>query len=125
MFMWNQPQFVGIISRPKLHGGGKHVGVLLPDGLVWHMTPDGAEKLDLSGFAHGHRVTRETPVQPDRYLQVQHRADQSVGRVKPYDLLTRNCEHAAHWVIGDEPKSPQVVKALAFAALVGLAAFAG
>ena len=35
-------RFVGLISRPKLSGAGRHAGVLLPDGRVAHMTPEGA-----------------------------------------------------------------------------------
>ena len=29
----------------------------------------------------------------------------------PYDLWNRNCEHYATWLMGEEPKSPQVTGA--------------
>lgn len=124
MFMRNQSRFVGAISRPKLHGVGTHAGALLPDGRVAHMTQDGAEIVSLATFAQNQPVRFEKTAAPELHSQLQQRAFLSAGRTKPYDLLTKNCEHYASWLLGEEPKSPQVVAAV-IACIVGALAFAG
>lgn len=124
MFIWNQSGFVGAISRPKLHGVGIHVGALLPDGRVAHMTPDGAEIVSLAAFAENRPVRFEKPAAPESHPQLQQRAYRSAGRTKPYDLVTRNCEHYVSWLLGEEPRSPQVATAV-IACLIGLVAVAG
>lgn len=124
MFIWNRPAFVGLISRPKLHGGGKHAGVMLPDGRVAHMTPDGAAIVSFADFAQGRPVAFDKPAPRERHLQMHQRAHLSAGRTAPYDLLTRNCEHYATWLMCEEPRSPQV--ALAFVVgVLGMLALAG
>lgn len=47
------------ISRPKLNGFGSHEGVLLPSGLVVHLTQDrGICLVSMAEFAQGHKATR-------------------------------------------------------------------
>jgi hypothetical protein len=108
MFAPSTTPFVGLVSRPKLTGAGRHAGVMLPDGQVAHMTPGGAAVVSFEEFAQGHEVKAEKAAPRSSHWQLQWRAHQSVGRTPTYDLLNRNCEHYATWLIGDEPQSPQV-----------------
>lgn len=124
MFMWNQPAFVGGISRPKLSGGGRHAGALLPDGRVAHMTPAGAEIVSFADFAQNLPVRLEKAAAPSCHSQLQQRAYMSVGRSKPYDVLTQNCEHYVSWLLGEKPTSPQVFGAVV-ASIIALVAVAG
>jgi len=121
---WHEPGFIGGISRPKLNGVGTHAGALLPDGRVAHMTPAGAEIVSLGTFAQNLPVRLEKAAASSLHSQLQQRAYLSAGRTKPYDLLTRNCEHYVSWLLGEEPSSPQVGGAL-IACIVGLIAVAG
>lgn len=111
MSLQQPPRFVGLVSRVKLSGAGRHVGVLLPDGQVAHMTPDGAAIVTLNEYAQGRPVQFDKPAPVECHHQLHWRAHQSVGRMPPYDLWNRNCEHYATWLMGEEPKSPQVTGA--------------
>lgn len=108
----NQYNFVGTISRRKLVGGGRHAGVLLPNGMVAHMTQEGAVIVTFGEFAQGLQVSFDKPAPPVRHHQILWRAQQSAGRMPPYDLLNRNCEHYATFLMGEEPKSQQVTAAV-------------
>ncbi len=121
MQLTTQRPFVGLISRPKLSGLGQHSGVLLPNGFVAHMTPNGAAIVTYAEFSHGLSVRLEKAVPPQSHQQVQWRAYQAIGRVQPYDLINRNCEHFATWLMGDVPTSPQVI-AVAVISILGFAA---
>lgn len=116
--------FIGAISRRKLAGGGRHAGVLLPDGMVAHMTQEGAVIVTFSEFAQGLPVAFDKPAAPDRYRQILWRARQSAGRMPPYDLLNRNCEHYATFLMGEEPKSQQVTAAVVVG-IIGAVLFLG
>ena len=84
------------------------------------MTPTGAEVLSLADFARGRPVEQKIAASPEAYRHIEWRAFQSVGRTAPYDVVTRNCEHYASWLMGQKPESPQVATlamlALAYAA---------
>lgn len=104
--------FVGQISRPKMTGVGTHAGVLLPSGVVAHMTPEGSGIVSFTEFAQGKPVRAEKAAPPATHHQIEWRARQTLGRTLPYDLLNRNCEHYAGFVMGQKPDSPQVIAAL-------------
>ena len=108
----NQYNFVGTISRRKLVGGGRLAGALLPNGLVAHMTQEGAVIVSFDEYAQGLPVSADKAAPPERYHQILWRAQQSAGRMPPYDLLNRNCEHYATFLMGEEPKSQQVAAAV-------------
>jgi Lecithin retinol acyltransferase len=112
MYLQQPTRFVGLISRSKLSDAGRHAGVLLPDGKVAHMTPEGATIVTFNDFAQGRSVQLDKAAPVDFHHQLHWRAHQSVGRMPPYDLLNRNCEHYATWLMGEEPKSPQVTGAV-------------
>ena len=112
MFICKSPEFVGMISRQKLNGFGRHVGVMLPNGLVAHMTVAGVEIVSLGDFKQGRAVSFDKRAPVERHHQMLQRAYMSVGRTGSYDLLIRNCEHFANWVMCDEPHSPQIGFAL-------------
>ena len=101
-------RFVGFISRPKLSGGGRHAGVLLPNGSVAHMTPEGAAIVSVEAFRQGRDIRFDKAAPVECHHQIYWRAHQSVSRMSPYDLWNRNCEHYATWLMGEKPQSPQV-----------------
>ena len=109
--------FVGRISRPKVTGAGTHAGVLLPNGAVAHMTPAGAGIVSFTEFAQGKPVRAEAAADASAHHQIQWRAHQTLGRTLPYDLLNRNCEHYASFVMGQKPDSPQVTAVLLLSVL--------
>jgi len=104
--------FVGRISRPKMAGPGTHAGVLLPSGCVAHLTPAGPCIVSLAEFAQGKPVRAEEGADLSALHQIEWRARFTLGRTRPYDLLNRNCEHYASYVMGKKPASPQVAGAL-------------
>lgn len=114
--------FVGLISRPKLSGIGRHAGVLLPTGHVAHMTPDGQAIVTLTEFAQGRPITYEKEAPLHRHQQIQWHALQSIGGTSKYDLLNRNCEHYATWLLGEKPQSAQVTVVAALTLIGVLAA---
>ena len=106
-------RFVGLISRPKLSGAGRHAGVLLPDGRVAHMTaPESAAIVGFEDFALGCPIKFDKAAPVECHHQLLWCAQQSAGRLPPYDLWNRNCEHYATWLMGEEPQSPQVTGAV-------------
>jgi hypothetical protein len=109
--------FVGRISRPKMTGAGTHAGVLLPSGAVAHLTPDGASIVSFAEFAQGRPVRAEKAADRSMHHQIEWRARLTLGRTRPYDLLNRNCEHYAGFVMGQKPDSPQVIAALLLSVL--------
>lgn len=126
MYAMRQRNFVGLVWRLKLDGRiGRHYGVLLPSGHVAHLSPHGVVAIvSLAEFAQRLAVTLEKAAPDDRHLQIQWRAQQSVGRVLPYDLWTQNCQHYATWVIGEKPESSQVNAAVCLLLLGTLALLA-
>lgn len=118
MYQQTQFGFVGHVSRPKLAGPGTHAGVMLPDGRIAHMQQTGVCIVSLAEFSQAREVTFGKAVPADRHHQVQWRAQMSLGSTSPYDLLNRNCEHYASWLMDGKSESPQV-NALVFFALVG------
>lgn len=117
-FRNRQPGFVGLISRPKLAGPGRHAGVLLPDGRVAHKGASGTAIVSLEEFKQGLEIQYGVPVPAALHMQVLHRARESIGRTPPYHVLNRNCEHYATWLLTGKAESPQV-NGLMFLALLG------
>lgn len=103
-----RPAWVGIITRPKLSGIGRHAGVLLPNGCVAHLTPDGVAIVTMADFAQGLPIRFGHAVPAALHWQVEQRAYASVGRGPDYHLTQFNCEVYAAWLVGDKPHSPQV-----------------
>ena len=111
MYVHPPARFVGLISRAKLSGAGRHAGVLLPDGRVAHLTPEGAAIVTFNDFAQGRSIQLDKAAPAECHHQLHWRAHQSVGRMPPYDLWNRNCEHYATWLMGEKPQSAQVTGA--------------
>jgi hypothetical protein len=114
------PVWVGIISRPKLAGIGRHAGVLLPSGRVAHMTSSGVVIVPLADFMQGLPLSFDHAVPAALHWWVEQRAYASVGRMPDYHLARFNCEVYATWLVGDRPRSPQVQ---ALVVVTGLLAF--
>lgn len=109
---------VRIVARPKLSGVGEHWGVQLPDGNVAHLTPDGEQIVNFQQFALDRTVREVRRAAPEAHGAVVRRAAMSVRDPSQYRLLDRNCETYATWLMGEEPRSPQVQGAV----LLGLVA---
>lgn len=108
MFGWNSP--IRVISRPKLTGLGRHVGVYFNDGYVAHSTPErGAHVSTLVEFAQGRVVQTERVVPESLRQEAVSRLSQIQSNKIPYHLTHRNCEVVANWLVGGKPESPQVL----------------
>lgn len=108
------------ISRPKLHGFGSHEGVLLPSGLVVHLTQDRGMCLEsLAEFAQGHKITILFELPAEFHASAMRRLSALLQESKPYDLILNNCEMFARQAVLQKPESPQVLFWLIFTA-VGL-----
>lgn len=76
------------------------------------MTPKGAAIVGFEDFALGRPIKFDKAAAVECHHQLLWRAQQSAGRMPPYDLWNRNCEHYATWLMGEEPQSPQVTGAV-------------
>lgn len=124
MYWLNRP--MAIIKRPKLSGLGEHVGVLQPDGSVFHTTDrKGPEIVPFSQFAAGKPVQVVEHIVPQEYINALTRIQFELFRQQPYDVISNNCEIVASRVAGKQEESPQVRFWMALAALAGFAALAG
>lgn len=122
MYWPNGP--MAIIKRPKLSGLGEHVGVLQPDGTVFHITNGkGAEVVSFSQFAAGKSVQIVEQIARNDYPNTLTRIQFELLRQQPYDAILNNCEIVASRVAGKPAQSPQVKFWMTLAALSGLLAF--
>lgn len=121
MYWLNGP--MAIIKRPKLSGLGEHVGVLQPDGNVFHTSSgQGAEVVSLNQFAAGRPVQVVEQIAVNEYPGALTRIQFELLRQQPYDALTNNCEIVASRVVGKPAQSPQVKFWMTLVALTGLLA---
>lgn len=112
---------MAIIKRPKLSGLGEHVGVLQPDGTVFHTTHGrGPEVVSLRQFAAGKPVQVIEQIVASAHPETLMRIQFELSRQRPYDALTNNCEIVASRVAGKPAQSPQVRFWVTLAALAGL-----
>jgi len=117
----NRP--MAIIKRPKLSGLGEHVGVLQPDGNVFHTTHStGPEIVTLDQFAAGKCVQVVEQIAQNDYASTLMRIQFELWQHQPYDPITNNCEVVASRVAGKPAESPQVKFWLLLGALTGLLA---
>lgn len=97
------------ISRPKLNGFGSHEGVLLPTGLVVHLTQErGVCLVSFAEFAHGHQVSVRFELPATLHELAMQRLSVLLQERKPYDLILNNCEMFARQAVLQKPESPQV-----------------
>ncbi len=108
MVFWNSP--IRVISRPKLTGIGRHVGVYFNDGCVAHATPDrGAHISSLAEFAQGRPVKIDRDVPEEFRDEILRRLSLLQQNRLPYHPTDQNCEVIANWLVGAKPESPQVL----------------
>lgn len=108
------------ISRPKLNDFGSHEGVVLPSGLVVHLTQDrGICLVSRAEFAQGHKITIHFELPVELHAPAIRRLSVLLQENKPYDLVLNNCEMFARQAILQKPESPQVLFWLIFT-VVGL-----
>lgn len=111
------PAIGDLLIRPKALGIFDHVGVLVGPNTVLQNTPAKGEHLaPVPEFAAGQPIkVLPTGANPSGVIA---RARRVLSNAKPYDPISRNCEHTASEVIRGYAKSPQVLFFLAFAAIV-------
>lgn len=110
-----------ILSRKKLLGLAKHVGVQLPSGAVAHLHPTtGVTVSSLADFAAGEQVSREREISPHVVPQLLSRLKRANSERRPYDPIAWNCEHFVNWLVDDSVKSPQALAWIIVGGLVGL-----
>lgn len=98
------------ISRPKLKGLGSHEGVLLPSGMVLHLTQErGICLVTQQDFAQGHVLKFELELPPERHPEAMLRLNTLLWENRPYDLILNNCEMFARRAVLQPPESPQVI----------------
>jgi hypothetical protein len=112
-----------IIARVKA-GVAEHVGVITAPNVVLHNTPArGEHESTLAEFAAGQTITIKGRVRD--VMTFMNRVWRKRQNLRPYDLVSNNCEHTISALTSDEPSSPQLrawgivaVVAIAFAALM-------
>lgn len=103
-----RPRWVGIISRPKLSGVGRQVGVILPDGCVAQLIPSEVGLASLDEFSQGWQITYDKGAPVEYRLQILWRAYESVGRMPACHAASFNCECYTRLLMGEKPESSQV-----------------
>lgn len=109
-----------VVSRRK--GFVMHRGIALGDGRVLHNTPFRGEHISSEAeFRAGQRmyVTRLDRAQRERAL----RHAESEAGLRPYSLVSNNCEHTVSRAIHGEAESPQL-RAWVGALAAGITLFA-
>lgn len=111
---------MAIVKRQKLSGLGEHVGVLQPDGNVFHTSNGkGPEIVSLNQFSAGKVVHVVEQLALNEYPHTLMRIQFELLRQQPYDPITNNCEIVASRVAGKPGQSPQVKFWMMLAALTG------
>lgn len=113
--MFHQPPT--LVSRRKLVVL-RHVGLLLPSGLVAHCTPTRGEHVStIEEFAAGQDVRIDREVPPEQHAPTLQRVARAIAAPRTYNLVTNNCEVFAKRLAGDRPESPQFLGVLLFGAV--------
>ncbi|PTY07970.1 hypothetical protein DB347_07050 [Opitutaceae bacterium EW11] len=95
-----------IIARTKA-GVAEHVGVVTAPNLVLHNTPTrGEHESSLAEFAAGSPVTIKGRVRD--MISFMHRVWRKRQNLRPYDLVSNNCEHTISALTDEQPSSPQL-----------------
>lgn len=89
-----------------------HLGIYMGNSLVLHNSPVVGERCSsVQEYAAGQQIWAWRPESADR-AEILRRAWDIVRNPKPYDHLTRNCEHTVFEAVEGEAKSPTVKKLL-------------
>ena len=107
--------FNQLVAGDVLHrwkDGVWHLGIFMGDGTVLHNSPgEGERRTSLRIYAAGQQIWAWQPESAGR-AEIMRRAWDIVRNPKPYDHLTRNCEHTVFEAVKGEAKSPTVRKVL-------------
>jgi hypothetical protein len=115
---------MAIVSCKK---GGllRHVGLLLPNGMVAHCSPKSGEQLStVEQFADGHDVTIEELIERSQWGSVLFRLNRILVTPSGYHAVTNNCEVFVNRVLGRQATSPQAQGVLLMLSLLALVGFA-
>jgi hypothetical protein len=114
---------MAIVSCKK--GVLRHVGILLPNGLVAHCSPKGGEHLSTAeDFADGHDVTIYELIETSQWESVLYRLNRFLAAPSAYHAVTNNCEVFVNRLLARQPTSPQVRGILFVLSLMAIAGVA-
>lgn len=97
---------VKLIQRHKLAGPGLHYGILLPNGSVIDLQPEGIRHLSLEQFLAG--KTFKIVESNGKINEVLDRLYSAQIEKKEYSLFENNCEHLARRVVSGQNESRQI-----------------
>jgi len=119
MFYGNEP--LALISCSKL-GVLRHVGILLPSGLVAHCARHRGEHIStVEEFASGQDVSIDVLLPSAETAAILWRIAEAMRALRAYDDFTNNCEMFVNRMLGGPPVSPQL-RAVVILAGLGLLA---
>ncbi len=111
-----------MVSRPKLSGSVTHYGILMKrrNGRVrvFQLGPDGCRILPIEKFAAGGKVTIHSKIPSSEVRAALRRAERLVKDGTRYNVLTKNCEHAARWIAEGKKESGQAGRGAALGFLL-------
>ena len=100
-----------LVAGDVLHrwkDGVWHLGIFMGDGTVLHNSPrEGERRTPLEIYAAGRQIYAWQPESADRN-EILQRAWDIIRNPKPYDHLTRNCEHTVFEAVKGKAESPTV-----------------
>lgn len=111
------------ISRPKMGGTVRHIGVYLGNNHVFHNSPEMGEHVStFADFAAGQTVNIDKRDPNVNLVQLNWRVEERLQNRKPYHWSDYNCEDAANYVLTGKTGSEQLQGWAAIAAGVALVA---
>jgi hypothetical protein len=103
----------------------RHVGILLPNGMVAHCSPKHGEHLStVEQFASGHDVTIDELIERSQWGSVLQRLNRILLAPSKYHAVTNNCEVFVNRALARQPTSPQAQGVLFVLSLLALVGFA-
>jgi hypothetical protein len=117
----------GSMATVSCKKGGllRHVGILLPNGMVAHCSPKRGEHLStVEEFADGHDVTIDELIETSQWELLLYRLNRFLAAPSAYHAVTNNCEVFVNRLLARQPTSPQVRGILLVLSLMAIAGFA-
>jgi hypothetical protein len=99
-----------VIKRSKLQGPGEHFGLALPNFTVVDFGMEtGIRLTDLYTFAEGKDIITDRMIPEVEHLAVYERLQLATLNPAAYDFWNWNCETFVNFLIGEEPRSDQIL----------------
>lgn len=111
------------ISRPKMGGTVRHIGVYLGNNYVFHNTPEkGEHASSFAEFAAGQPVQLDKRDPNVNLVQLNWRVQERLQKQQTYHWSDYNCEDAANYVLTGKTGSEQLQGWVAAAGAIALLA---